>query len=318
MKGIISAALLSLLILHDPAGEAAGNLPEKSRLAFLTDRLKNPTADYVMVAAHRGDWIWAPENSLNGIRNCIEIGVDIIEVDVRLTKDSALVLLHDETLDRTTTGTGSVSGWSLDSLKTLRLLDATGVKTDLAIPTLEEALDLAKDKALLFLDKTRDKIPLVLDLLEKKQMLHQAIFIMDLPYQEAHRSFGDRLEKVFYFPVIDDAIDTPDAYINDYLNRYKPAAFQFRIPDTSSPLVGYVKRVSAAGAHPLVAATWTRHSMQRGDQASRHDPEKGWGWLLGQGFTMLETNHPYELIEYLQKKGLRNTGGHRPLPGEEK
>lgn len=307
MKSMISVALLSFFLLGC-SNRGTVEVPDGSRLAFLIDHLRDslPATDYVMVAAHRGDWIWAPENSLKGIRNCIEIGVDIIEMDVRSTRDSVLVLLHDETLDRTTTGSGRVSDWTLDSLKRLRLLDATGVKTDQTIPTLDEVLDLAKGKALLFLDKTQDKIPAVLDLLERKGMLSQAVFILDLPYRQARKAFGNRLEKVFYVPVIEEGIDSLDTYVNDYLTLYGPAAFQFRIPDADSPLFEYVDRVSAGGAKPLVAATWAKHSMQRGDQASRLDQEKGWGWLHGQGFTLLETNHPYELIEYLDKKGWRN------------
>lgn len=307
MKSMISAALLSLFLLGCST-RGTVEAPDGSRLAFLIDHLRDslPATDYVMVAAHRGDWIWAPENSLKGIQNCIEIGVDIIEVDVRSTRDSVLVLLHDETLDRTTTGSGRVSEWSLNSLKRLRLLDATGVKTDQIIPTLGEVLDLAKGKALLFLDKTQDKIPAVLDLVEQKGMLNQAVFILDLPYRQARKAFGNRLEKVFYFPVVGEGIDSLDTYVNDFLTHYKPAAFQFRIPGTGSPLLEYVSRVSASGAKPLVAATWADHSMQRGDQASRRDPEQGWGWLLSQGFTLLETNHPYDLIEYLDKKGQRN------------
>lgn len=62
--------------------------------------------DYVFVTAHRGDWIFAPENSLKALENAITLGVDIMETDVWLTKDDQLVIMHDKTLDRTTNGTG--------------------------------------------------------------------------------------------------------------------------------------------------------------------------------------------------------------------
>ena len=58
----------------------------------------------VLVAAHRGDWRNYPENSLEGINSAIEMGVDIVELDLQCTKDSVLILMHDNTLDRTTTG----------------------------------------------------------------------------------------------------------------------------------------------------------------------------------------------------------------------
>jgi len=98
--------------------------------------LNDPQSKQVLVAAHRGDWFWAPENSLPAFQNCIEMGVDIIELDVRLSQDGVPVVIHDLTLERTTTGKGNVADWTLDSLKTLYLKDATGVVTQGRIPTL--------------------------------------------------------------------------------------------------------------------------------------------------------------------------------------
>ena len=60
----------------------------------------------VMVVSHRGDWRNAPENSLQAIQNCIDMGVDMVEVDLKKTKDGHLIVMHDQTIDRTTTGKG--------------------------------------------------------------------------------------------------------------------------------------------------------------------------------------------------------------------
>jgi glycerophosphoryl diester phosphodiesterase len=67
--------------------------------------------------AHRGDSAAAPENTLLGLRRAVEIGVDFLETDVRLTKDDELVLFHDDDLKRTTGETGSVREKTLDELK---------------------------------------------------------------------------------------------------------------------------------------------------------------------------------------------------------
>ena len=67
--------------------------------------LFNPASGKVLVAAHRGDWRNACENSREAIENAVQMGVDIVEVDLARTKDGHLILLHDNTLDRTTTGT---------------------------------------------------------------------------------------------------------------------------------------------------------------------------------------------------------------------
>ena len=54
----------------------------------------------IMVVSHRADWRNAPENSLQGIQNCIDMGVDMVEIDLKKTKDGHLVLIHDRTVDR--------------------------------------------------------------------------------------------------------------------------------------------------------------------------------------------------------------------------
>ena len=64
----------------------------------------------ILVIAHRADWRSACENSILAIENAIEMGVDMIEIDLKKTSDNELILMHDHTLDRTTTGTGYVKG----------------------------------------------------------------------------------------------------------------------------------------------------------------------------------------------------------------
>jgi glycerophosphoryl diester phosphodiesterase len=71
------------------------------------------------VIAHRGASRDAPENTLGAFRLAAEMGADAVELDARLSADGAVVVLHDQTLDRTTNGTGSVSDRSLVELKAL-------------------------------------------------------------------------------------------------------------------------------------------------------------------------------------------------------
>jgi len=87
---------------------------------------------------HRGARGEKPENTLLGISHALELGLDGIEIDIHLSKDGELVVIHDETLDRTTNGKGPIIKYSLEQLKTL---DAgLGEK----IPTLSEVIDLMK------------------------------------------------------------------------------------------------------------------------------------------------------------------------------
>jgi glycerophosphoryl diester phosphodiesterase len=91
-----------------------------------------------LVISHRGAGALAPENTLEGIRAAALCKADYVEVDVRLSRDGELVLMHDESVDRTTNGKGLVEELDLKELKALR---AHGQE----IPTLGEALILAKE-----------------------------------------------------------------------------------------------------------------------------------------------------------------------------
>jgi glycerophosphoryl diester phosphodiesterase len=92
----------------------------------------------VRIIAHRGARnLWA-ENSLGGFRKTAELGVDAVELDLHLSRDGEVVVIHDPLLDRTTNGRGPVSDLTLESLRRLRLYDTV----DETIPTLDEVLDV--------------------------------------------------------------------------------------------------------------------------------------------------------------------------------
>lgn len=95
-----------------------------------------------LVAAHRGGALLWPENSLLACRNALALDVDFLETDVHLTADGEVVILHDPTLDRTTTGSGPVAERRLASLAGVRLRAADGSLTDEPLPMLSQLLDL--------------------------------------------------------------------------------------------------------------------------------------------------------------------------------
>jgi glycerophosphoryl diester phosphodiesterase len=97
-----------------------------------------------LVAAHRGGALLWPENSLLAFRNALALGVDLLETDVHLTADSEVVIVHDPTLDRTTTGQGAVREVKLADLVGVRLKAADGTVTAEHVPTLRELLDLMR------------------------------------------------------------------------------------------------------------------------------------------------------------------------------
>ncbi len=114
---------------------------------------KNPVP---MISAHRGGpYTDFPENAIETFENVIKHTAAVIECDVAMTKDSVLVLMHDKSLDRTTTGSGVVTETLYKDLQLLELLDNEGNTTAFKIPTLDEVLAWGKGKALFTLDVKR-------------------------------------------------------------------------------------------------------------------------------------------------------------------
>jgi glycerophosphoryl diester phosphodiesterase len=110
-----------------------------------------------LVAAHRGGSALWPENSLLAFRNALALGVDLVETDVHLTSDGEVVVIHDPTLDRTTTGTGPIGSVRLGDLASVRLKARDGSVTEETLPSLTALLDLlAPSRAGLLLEIKTD------------------------------------------------------------------------------------------------------------------------------------------------------------------
>lgn len=106
------------------------------------------------VSSHRGaPTLGYPENCIPTFRHTLRHTWSIMEIDPHYTRDSMIILMHDPTLDRTSTGTGRISDYTLEELSGFHLKDAMGNVTKFKIPTLDEALEWAKGKTILILDQ---------------------------------------------------------------------------------------------------------------------------------------------------------------------
>src|ERR1700758_2692115 len=105
------------------------------------------------VAAHRGGAALWPENGLTAFRNALALGADYLELDTHLSSDGEVMVIHDPTLERTTTGRGPVSAMTRADLAAVRLRARDGSVTGDAVPTLAQVLDtLAPTSAQLLLE----------------------------------------------------------------------------------------------------------------------------------------------------------------------
>ncbi|MFB6278552.1 MAG: glycerophosphodiester phosphodiesterase family protein [Salinibacter sp.] len=132
-----------------------------------------------LVGAHRGGpGEGFPENATPTFGRALTHGPVLLECDVRMTRDSVLVLMHDPTLGRTTTGTGPVQNRTLEEMRALQLVTEAGTPTRFEVPTLPEALTWAEGRAVLQLD-VKDDVPRprVISTLRRHDGLDQALVI---------------------------------------------------------------------------------------------------------------------------------------------
>lgn len=292
--------LLLLWILPVNAREESG------KVDMIRKELFNPESERILVAAHRGDWRNACENSLEAIENAIKMGVDIVEVDLARTKDGELILMHDNKLDRTTSGKGKVEEHTLAEIKQLYLRNGCNIKTIYRVPTLEQALLLAKGRVMLNLDKAFDYFDQVYELLEKTGTTNLVIMKSNAPAEEVKKQYGNYLNKVIFMPKVN--LDEPDAIqkLNDYLRVLNPVAIEFKFAHDSNKLPYTVKQMMKDKSRIWYNTLWTTHAGGHDDDLSLENPDKGYGYLIDSlGASILQTDRPAYLIDYLKKKEMK-------------
>jgi len=124
----------------------------------------------VLIIAHRGASAYEPENTLRSVKKALELGADMVEVDVRANRDGHIVVMHDAVVDRTTNGKGYVKDMTLKELK--RLNAGLGEH----VPTLQEVAPLIRGKAQLVVEvKVLGIEKKVLQILKENEMDRQAL-----------------------------------------------------------------------------------------------------------------------------------------------
>ncbi|TWJ01682.1 glycerophosphoryl diester phosphodiesterase [Mucilaginibacter frigoritolerans] len=282
------------------------SLSSYGQVENILKHLHNPNDNGIMVTAHRGDWRNAPENSLQAYKLAIEMGVDVIEVDLNKTSDGVIVIMHDETIDRTTDGKGKPSDYTLAQLKKFHLRNGIGVITKHTIPTLEEVMELAKGKVLVNLDKSLPYYNEAYQVLKKTGTLQQAIFKTDLPYQDVRVKYPVILDSITFMPVV--YLDKPTAkqIINEYQKEIKPVAFELIFHKDTSGVLSDNAFIKKHGAKIWINSLWPSLNGGHNDDLAvdESNTKDSWDWLIAHGATMIQTDRPKELLNYLRKRSL--------------
>ncbi len=262
----------------------------------------------IQVVAHRGDWRYAPENSLRAFVYAAELGVDMVELDLKKTKDGEIVIMHDEMIDRTSNGKGRPSDYTLTELKTFRLKNGLGRVTLNPIPTLKEVMIALKGKVMVNLDKSYPYYPEAFAILKETGTLEQALFKSEVPYGELKAKYGSLIDSIQYMPVVDLDKAGARSFMEDYLLHMHPYAAEliYRV-DSSSVLTdnAFIRR---QGTRVWMNSLWASLNGGHDDDRAVEDGDTAgsWDWLIAHGATIIQTDRPAQLLTYLRKKGLHS------------
>ncbi|MCM1451311.1 MAG: glycerophosphodiester phosphodiesterase family protein [Clostridium sp.] len=278
-----------------------------NRAQQIREKLLKGDDSSVIVASHRGDWRNFSENSLEGLEGAIAMGVDIVEADLQMTKDSVLILMHDGKLDRTTTGKGKVSEVSIDSVRKVNLKNGCAIRTQQKVPTLEEYLLCAKGRIMINLDKADRYFPQVMELAKKTGTTDQIIMKGNKSYEEVKELFGPYIDEVIYMPIV--KLDEPNAEqeIESFIADMHPVAFELLFVSDSNPLPLKLAKTMKGRSLIWYNTLWDTMAGGHDDDMSLRSLDEGYGYLIDTlGARMIQTDRPARLIEYLRGRGLHD------------
>ena len=304
---MVALVATSLSCIAAKPAQKAENLTRAQRIYA---ELHNPSSKQVLVAAHRADWRNFPENSLEAIESAINMGVDIIELDIKMTKDGHLVLMHDKKLDRTTTGKGLVSDYTLAEIKAMFMRAGQGVKTRYKVPTLEEALQVCKDRAVINVDHGYKFYDEVLVLLDKYNMHDQVLIKGKEQPAVVQAKLAGYTKNMLYMPIVDLHKEGQMDYLQAHLDSFPCIAYELCWkPGNADKFEKAAKASVKAKAKVWVNTLWGSLCGGLDDDLAAESPEnieKVYGYMVKNGATLIQTDRPAQLIGYLRSKGLHD------------
>ena len=279
-----------------------------TRAAAIVAEIHNPSSKNVVVACHRGDWRNWPENSLAAIESVIGMGADIVELDLALTSDSVLVVCHDRTLNRTTTGRGLIAEIPYDSVQRCFLKSGHGVATAHRMPTLREALEVCKDRIVVNIDKGYQYYDLVQALSEELGVTGQLLIKGKSPVEDVAAKFARYEHNMMYMPIIDILKPKGQALFAEYRDKgITPLAYEVCWSEYTPEVEACMREVISGGSKLWVNSLWpTLNGGLCDDAAFEGDPAEVYGKLVDMGATMIQTDRPELLISYLRSRGLHD------------
>lgn len=310
---LIALSLLSLAACKDGKPEYA------NRAESIAAQIHNPDSKYVVVTCHRGDWRNFPENSIPAIESIIRMGADIMELDLKMTLDSVLVLSHDATVTRCTNfskvfkgepgKSAKVKDLTLAEIKSLSLKRAHNVVIDtLRMPTLREALLCCKDRICVNVDQGYEFYDEVLAITEELGVTDQILIKGKKPIDVVAAHEAAYAHNMMYMPIIDIQKPAGIALFNSYIESgVVPIAYEVCWQRNDGTFEDACAKILAQGSKIWVNTIWA--SLCGGDGNDDDaayvaaDPGEVYQQYLDNGVSMIQTDRPELLIGWLRKKG---------------
>ncbi|HUD30949.1 MAG TPA: glycerophosphodiester phosphodiesterase family protein [Novosphingobium sp.] len=270
------------------------------RKVELERRLAGPDGT-VMVVAHRACWQGTSENSIDAIEACIAAGVDMVELDVRATRDGKLVLMHDPSVDRMTDGTGMVADLDWKRLRKLRLREGGGRGSPLTgrrIPTFEQALRTARNRILINVDAKAQLSAKVRAMIDAQGMRRQVLFKAEAPpatiLEAAPWARSVPFQPILREPYITDPAGQIAAY-----DALRPVSFEIDVK--TEPFAPVITPI----VHARCARYWIDALAGRvfDDRVPGVDPAIVWDKLVALGVDAVQTDEPIALKAHLLRTG---------------
>ncbi|MFC7524075.1 glycerophosphodiester phosphodiesterase family protein [Parapedobacter sp. GCM10030251] len=277
---LASASVLSDAFAQEPMHTLAFNNPDelKAYLRYQPDRA-------VLISAHRGGAAAGyPENSIPTFARTLSYTPAFMEVDPRYTKDGQVVLLHDDTLSRMTTGNGKVIDHTLAELRQLYLKDVHGRTTPFGVNTLAEALEWAKGKTVLILDQKG--IPA----LERAKLLvehHAKAHAMLIVYSVEDAAAVYRYDPDIVMEVMVPSMEALAEFQAAGVPMENIVAFVGHKPPKDPTVIAGLREV---GVTPARGTSFELDRAYTHGQISRGELHAGYRALLAGGVAMLESD----------------------------
>ena len=258
-------------------------------ISYILDEFHNASSKTVLVAAHRGAHNGNFENSIASIHKAIELGVDIVELDVKTTKDGFLVLMHDSKIDRTTTGTGKVEDLTFAELRTYKLKAPYGRVSEETVPTFEEALKIIKGKIMVDIDMKTDNVEGMVAMVEKTGT-NDYVFYFDNDYHQLDaikkiESSAQIMPRAYSFHMADSAIV-----------KYNPPVVHIDPDFYTKDLTQMLRKNNSR--------VWINTLGEADCYIRRGEGDKVLEKLLPNGANIIQTDEPEMLLQLLRYKGL--------------